>query len=509
LIKKHAIFCAVLLFAISARPLFAATEPAADCPSRASYSAHVQAAADWLLLQPGVDTSWNDPQHLNALLQQLEQLADDGLAPDSYQPDTLRHLSTTGAAGSACLARLASLSYLQALHDLGHGRLQQQELEPVWHATPQPEQDPLQLAQQALQGLDELSGAFAAARPDIPQYQQLRAAWQQLRQQPLLTWPQVPSGKLLRPGMQDTRVQVLAERLGSGLPAQADLFDEPLVEALKSFQRNHGLQDDGLLGPATLNELNISAQQRRDQLRINLERWRWLARDLQEQMLLGNVSAGELVYYRNQQPYWRTRIIVGRRDRPTPLLKSQLNRLTLNPYWTVPPTIYRKDKLPAIREDPAFLAEHHLHVIDHQGRRLDSASIDWSNPGPILLRQDPGPSNPLGQIALRFANPFAVYLHDTPNPELFSKAPRPFSSGCVRVQQVMQMLPLLLDVAELEEVGQLLASGKTHEYRLPRPLPLLLGYWTAEADADGNPLYQPDIYGHDEKLVAALERDSR
>jgi len=166
----------------------------------------------------------------------------------------------------------------------------------------------------------------------------------------------------------------------------------------------------------------------------------------------------------------------------------------------------REDKLPKIRQDLAYLEQQQLQVLDPQGKQLDPASVNWSAPGAIMLRQAAGPSNPLGRVAIRFANPFSIYLHDTPSQQLFARAPRAFSSGCVRVESVMQLVELLLTDAERERVTQLLESGKTVEFRLSRPMPILLAYWTAGADASGQPFYRPDIYQRDAALIRALDK---
>lgn len=463
--------------------------------------------------------AWDAPGRLDSLVLQLEQLSDDGLEPADYQLNAIRQFAAQATAGTPlplCAELLASLGYLQALQDLAHGRLPQQQLEPLWHASQSQAASAAATLLVAQNGLADLPATFAAARPREPRYLALRQAYAQLHQQPLADWPRIDAGPLLRLGARDRRMPQLVQRLAAEgyLPppdaaALADLqFSPPRVAALQAFQQRHGLQPDGLLGPASLAELNVSPRTRRDQLRINLERWRWLARLMEPSMLLVDLTGGQLTAYREGQSVWQTRVIVGRPMRPTPLLKSALNRLTLHPSWTVPPTILRQDKLPEIRRDPGFLAEHQLQVYDRDGNPLDPQQVNWHNPGPILLRQPPGPLNPLGQLALRFPNPFSVYLHDTPNPELFAKAPRIFSSGCVRVEQVQDLLPLLLDPAEERLVRERLASGQSSEYRLSRPLPILFGYWTAEADTSGRPLYRPDIYGHDARLLAALERAS-
>ncbi|HWV11152.1 MAG TPA: L,D-transpeptidase family protein, partial [Pseudomonas sp.] len=273
-----------------------------------------------------------------------------------------------------------------------------------------------------------------------------------------------------------------------------------------AFQAEHGINPDGILGQASLVELNVPAQLRRDQLWINLERLRWLVDDLREAEVTVNVAAAELRVMREGQVHWRTRTQVGRAERATPLLASYINRLTLNPTWTVPPTIFREDKLPEIRNDLAYLERSELSVLDTQGNALDPQTVDWENPGQVVLRQAASAHNPLGQVALRFSNPFSVYLHDTPSQLLFDKSPRVFSSGCVRVEAVDKLLTLLLPEDELQPVQERLATGKTQEYRLSPRAPLLIGYWTVEADADGTLRYAPDTYLHDPHLLRALQQ---
>lgn len=441
--------------------------------------------------------AWRDAAHRQQLQEQLEQLADDGLNPTDYPlAQTPDH----------CSDLQASSSYLRALAELRNGRLDQQQLEPLWRDPQQTRPDPqLATLSIALLGLDDPAAAFAAARPTLPQYQRLRTLYANERLQPLPSWPTLPAGPLLRPGKQDARVPLLRERLN--LPAddaQAELYDPGTVSALSDFQARHGLKPDGILGPASLAELNLDAPTRRAQLRINLERLRWLADDLAQAQVAINVAAAELLVLQHGEELWRTRTQVGRVERQTPLLASRINRLTLNPTWTVPPTILREDKLPAIRADRSYLSEHEMDVYDHDGNRLDPEQVDWDNPGAILLRQAAGVRNPLGQVALRFANPYSVYLHDTPSRALFDKAPRLFSSGCVRVEAVDSLLTWLLPQVELADVQTRMASGKTQQYRLPKGAPLLIAYWTVEVDADGQLRYAPDSYQHDARLIQAL-----
>jgi murein L,D-transpeptidase YcbB/YkuD len=284
-----------------------------------------------------------------------------------------------------------------------------------------------------------------------------------------------------------------------------DVYQPVLVAALQAFQLQHSLEPDGLLGRQTLAALNTHPSQRVGQLRVNLERFRWLAREVRPESLLVDIAAGRVILFQGGKARWEARSQVGRVSRRTPGISSQVTRLTLNPTWTIPPTILREDKLPLIREDLGYLARHQLQVLDAQGHLLDPRQVNWNNPTGIMLRQAAGPDNPLGRVAIRFANPHSIYLHDTPSQALFAQTPRAFSSGCVRVESIMQLVELLLTDSERLEVATLLETGQTHEFRLSRPLPILLAYWTAHADARAQPRYRPDIYQLDAPLLQALD----
>ncbi|WP_095083130.1 murein L,D-transpeptidase [Pseudomonas sp. Irchel s3h17] len=517
--KKHACYLSLYLLAVPlvataqneladhAAPLpLALTQLAVDCPGlKMRPDASALALVQAFYQQQDQAPVWSGDERLPALQAQLAQLVDDGLDPHRY---SLPKEEAVG--GPLCTDIGISLRYLQALRELRYGRLQQSRFEPMWRAQPSQLDRNTELLAIAGSGLQDMAAAFDAARPGLEQYRSLREVYSLQRQQLLPHWPVVASGPLLRPGMQDARIPGLAQRLFSEgyLPYMPVLvgtdYTAELAGAVKSFQLSHSLQADGVIGPGTLTELNISSQVRREQLRINLERFRWLAQDMEPDSLLVNVAAAQLTVFQDGVPVWQTRTQVGRAERQTPLLKSHVTRLTLNPTWTVPPTIMREDKLPEIRRDQAFLSRQNLRVLDRDGNPLAAEEVDWDNPGNILLRQDAGPRNPLGQMAVRFPNPFSVYLHDTPSQALFQKGPRAFSSGCVRVEHAMQLRDLLLNPAERLRTTELLATGRTHEFRLSVPMPILLSYWTVQADDHGRLLYAPDIYSHDPVLVTAM-----
>jgi murein L,D-transpeptidase YcbB/YkuD len=466
---------------------------------------------------------WTSYAQLDQLLAQLDAVVDDGLNPAIYHPQAIRRAmqtATTQPLHRECSDMLASHAYLLALRHLAHGRLPQDSLEPVWRsadAAARQEADE-HLLDIADEGLEHLEQAFAKARPSLEQYHNLRKAHARLRTEDPPQWLPIPPGKTLRPGMSDPRVPLLRQRLiGDGYLPDANLrpgdpeslYSQSIEHALMAFQSRHALKDDGVLGVDTLAALNATPSDRLNQLKINLERFRWLSRDIEARSLLVDIAGGRVIYFRNNRPQWEARSQVGRDTRQTPAIKSSVTRLTLNPTWTVPPTIQREDKLPKIRENLDYLAQQNMQVLDYQGNLLDPTQIDWSNPGGILLRQAAGPDNPLGRLVIRFANPYSIYLHDTPSQGLFARSQRAFSSGCVRVESVMQLVDLLLTDDERERFARLLESGQTHEFRLAEPTPVLLAYWTAEADSAGQPRYRPDVYRRDPDLLAALQAADR
>lgn len=458
---------------------------------------------------------WTDPARIEMLAMALESLADDGLDPSAYGlTDVLRlaHTPPTGAEARACADILATRTYLHGLADLATGRTDPAIVEPVWRAGEAPRQPVAAvLAERAAAGVDDPFAAFDAARPRSPSYHALRTAYRELRQ--ASARPEAPTltaGKALREGDTDPRVIALRNRLAwaghTTTPEfSPEVFDAALAQAVRDYQTAHQLDADGVVGRVTRASLNRPLRDRLDALRANLERMRWLEPDLLPNQLRVDVAGARIDYVRNGEVVWSSRAQVGRRDRPTPLLRSEITHVTFHPPWVVPPTILRRDKLPAFRDDPGQVEEKNFRVLDRDGKELDPATIDWSDPGHITLRQDPGPYNPLGQAAIRFPNPFSVYLHDTPSQTLFSNWQRNFSSGCVRVERAVELVELLLARTERQmSVAQHLATNATRNILLPEPVSILIAYWTVAVDTDGRLQYRPDVYGHDARIVAAL-----
>lgn len=463
--------------------------------------------------------AWDDESRRARLISALEGLADDGLEPNDYLIEQLRRFPGTvahDASRRACADLMATAAYLQALSHLAHGRLDPAAVEPLWRFEPSRDDvvnEILLLHAQA--DLDDPARAFDRTRPSTTLYRNLQRGLARFHAMAAQgEWVSIPAGRSLRPGAVDPRVPLLRTRLSvpgdtSSTITDADRYDDVLVDAVMRFQRRHHLEVDGIVGAATLAALNVPLAARIEQIRVNLERARWLASitDALSEYVLVDVAGAMISFRRDGETIWSARTQVGRASRPTPLLKSEITHFTFNPTWTVPPTILRKDKLPEIRRDIEYLARNRIRVIDYSGNELDPAFIDWNDPGAVLLRQDAGPDNALGRVAIRFPNPFAVYLHDTPSQRLFQRDQRTFSSGCVRVERAMELVDLLIDSShsiDRTRVDEIIESGETRNVSLARPVPILIAYWTAEADADGEVRFRNDIYAHDDALVRAL-----
>ncbi|WP_416139891.1 L,D-transpeptidase family protein [Halomonas sp. HK25] len=476
--------------------------------------------------------AWAERQQVAAFAEALETLESDGLDPQDYRADRLiaehRRLQEANATPTeqARFDLQTSTLLLAALRHLQRGRLDPRRVDPQWEVPVEPARFDLDTMSRAVDG-QRFEQAFGEARPAYAPYERLRSGLARYRNiERVGGWPMFPEQpQVLRPGDVDNAVARLRERLAMegelevmaadpGAFPRAELetpdprhFDAPLEAAVRRFQRRHLLEADGIVGPQTREALNVPVTARIDQIRVNLERARWLLHGLPEAFVLVDIAGYRLSYFRPGGEIWRSRIVVGQPYRRTPSLRSEITHMTVNPTWTVPPTILREDVLPAIRRDLGYLQRQNMRVLSPSGQRLDPRQVDWWNPGNVMIRQDPGPQNALGQVVIRFPNDHLVYLHDTPAQGLFAREQRAFSSGCIRVQGVLEFAQLLIDdTGSDQNVRALTASGQTRNVPLASRMPVILHYWTVHPGEDGQLVFRPDIYERDGDLLRALNR---
>ncbi|EAO2685669.1 L,D-transpeptidase [Salmonella enterica] len=293
-------------------------------------------------------------------------------------------------------------------------------------------------------------------------------------------------------------------RRSKSAPAVRAAYDRELVEAVKRFQAWQGLGADGVIGPATRNWLNMTPAQRAGVLALNIQRLRLLPAELSTGIMV-NIPAYSLVYYQNGNQVLASRVIVGRPDRKTPMMSSALNNVVVNPPWNVPPTLARKDILPKVWNDPGYLERHGYTVMRgwNSKEAIDPWQVDWATITPSNLpfrfQQAPGAHNSLGRYKFNMPSSDAIYLHDTPNHNLFQRDARALSSGCVRVNKASELANMLLQDAGWNDarISGALKQGDTRYVNIRQNIPVNLYYLTAFVGADGRMQYRTDIYNYD------------
>jgi L,D-transpeptidase YcbB len=462
--------------------LFAVTAPAAgQSPLDSSVARFYQAR--WF--QPAWMQGRVMSRDAAALLDDV--MADrEGLDPAAYLTPALdsllhRHLTADEAWR---LDTLLTHTFLAYAHDVSRGRIEPSLVDSSWTASPQRPAD-VELLEGAIDG----KGGFA---PPQPGYRALRAAFQRYREIARQgDWP-APLGPRLAMEGYDTSGGV--------------------TTALRQFQTLHGLEPDGIVGPATQQQLDVSPSTRAQQIALNLERWRWLPRSLGDRYIVVNSAAFELELVESGVVTFTTRAVVGRPDWPTPITSSRATDIVFRPVWKVPRTIAAQELLPTIRRDSAFLSREGFRIFGDSslaGAELSPQDIDWAGVTESTfvyqLAQEPGPDNPLGGMKLVFWTPFSVFIHDTPARPLFSERWRAFSHGCIRVEDAAALVARLLPAWPADSISAAMAHGRQRWVHLPQTIAVHLVYWTAWVVDDGLVAFAADPYLWDEKLARALE----
>jgi L,D-transpeptidase YcbB len=340
-------------------------------------------------------------------------------------------------------------------------------------------------------------GAAAALQQGVERYRQIVAAG---------GWPQVSGAVTLRPGDTDSEIVAIRRQLALSGDLTSDgnaspVFDRDFQDALARFQIRNGLRVSGFVDSRSLAALNVSAQERLQQLETNLARVKSLMKiNKAPRYVLVNVPAFTLQAVDNGSLALTSNVVVGKPTRATPAVSAQIVEVNFYPTWTVPESIAHADLIPKLRKDPSYFTDEHFSVVA-KGGSLNPASIDWNAPEVDNYRfvQDPGTFNALGVVRINMPNKHSVYMHDTPLKQLFSQSARAFSSGCVRVQQVLDVVAWLLAPQGWtpDKVQAAAEDGKSINVSLKKSVPVHFVYLTAFVSENGMVQFRPDIYGRD------------
>lgn len=326
-------------------------------------------------------------------------------------------------------------------------------------------------------------------------------------------WPAITTTQLVKPGKKDSSIPAVRQRLTalgdyhpqseqSVAAANSKRYDNDLVNAMKTFQKRHGLRADGVIGTSTLEALNVSPRQRLAQLYSSLDEWLKLPQKTSDAYIHVNIPSYQLKIIEDNETALSMKVVVGQKKWPTPTLNSQVQTIVINPTWTIPRNIVEKEIVHKVAEDPEYLAQNNINILKSwhkDAQRIDPLSIDWheytgDKDLPFRLRQTPGDHNALGRIKFTFPNDQHIYLHDTPHKEAFNLEKRNLSHGCIRLEKPHELLNFLLKrdrVNQVEKVGEFVAGEKTKHFSLRKNLPIYITNISSWVDSNGIVHFSP------------------
>ena len=433
-----------------------------------------------------------------SVLSRIDHAAEDGLDLRAFPVAVPRGADLAGLVAS-------ELGLTQAVVAYGNqatgGRVDPTKLGPLIDSKPDVADAARVLA--AVSGGSDAGEALHAFNPPQKGYLLLRAKLAELRQKAdVASQVPIPYGPVLKPGMRDVRVPLIRTRFGLDIPASdvAEdrlVYDNRVVAAITDFQRSHHLPPSGVLTIRTIAAMSGGNPRRLEtEILTNMERWRWLPRELGQDYIQVNIPDYTLDVMHGDTLFHHTRVVVGQPDKPTPVFSETMRFIIVNPYWNVPLSIVKKEMMPKLADDPAYFANHGYETVERNGI--------------TYVRQPPGETNALGRIKFMFPNRFSVYLHDTNARALFGKEQRALSHGCVRVEAPFKLAEVVLGAQNgwTESRVKKLIGGNERTINLPAPLPLHIVYFTAFVDPKGSLQLRDDVYGYSAKLRAAMGLDT-
>jgi murein L,D-transpeptidase YcbB/YkuD len=480
---------------------------------------------------------WITSEGLNAkakrVLELLSRAEEEGLNPSDYLPPTLGSFQDSASTIRGDVTHLARLDIaitamaLRYAEHLYSGRIIPKRLSGYYDLEP----DKLDLGHTLYElwyrGFPNLY--LSSLAPPHPAYAAMKAALAQLRKEGHSSEPAaIAAGKQVKTGERDARVvsvrsrmveagllseeNALAWMLGHpsdepDLKAYEEVLDNALSKALKAFQAKNKIKQTGWINKATVEALNAKpAQNNAQKLVMNMERVRWLPRNVGQRYILVNQAAFELRLMEQNKIAWSTKVIVGKPETQTFVFSDEMETVVINPYWGVPQSIIRYEMMPYLARDRGYLDREGFEVVNARGKVVSSRSVNWWAYGskiPFGVRQPPGDDNALGRIKFLFPNAHDIYMHDTPTKKLFAEDVRAFSHGCVRVENPRELAERVLGW-ERKRIDDLIATGQNQDIDLAKHIPVHLNYFTAWPDASGKITYYPDIYNRDTRLDKAI-----
>ncbi len=449
-----------------------------------------------------------------AVMARIAQASEDGLDPAAYVLP-LKTLGTTAPLGPELVAATemtfdrALLAYARQAYA---GRIDPAAVFGKLITQKPLLPDPVEILT-SVSAASDPAAAVAGYNPPQEGYRRLKAALAEARQSPAAERPApIAEGKLLKLGVSDPRVPALRARLGlAPLTDKPEIYDNALAEAVARFQAASGLKADGAAGGNTIAFLNGVGKNNTAEIIANMERWRWMPRDLGAFHVAVNVPEFEVRIVSDDKIVHETRVVTGKVTNQTPIFSDEMESIVVNPSWNVPASITTKEMLPKLSRDPSYLSRNGYQVLANVGGKMQPvspSSIDWNNVSArnIQIRQPPGDDNALGAIKFLFPNEHSVYLHDTPSKSLFQRDSRAFSHGCVRVQNPLDFADVLLSYEGGWSSQRLrkMIGGRESWINLPKKIPIHITYFTAFVDDAGKLETRPDIYGYNARVERAL-----
>jgi len=462
---------------------------------------------------------WTDRALREDLYRSIERSTEDGLEPEDYHltylQNSLANLSQLDDEERSLTEIILTDAFLGLASDYNSGKLNPKEIYSIWGV----ESNKINLPGLLEYGVqqNDIIEAIDSVVPKHEVYKGLKRSLKEYRK--LAEKEENPTiiseeGESIKADEKDSRIPNIKRRLkelgywDKDIVDTATVYDEALQHAVKEYQEKYGIETDGVIGGGTIKTLNKTYQDRLEQILVNLERWRWYPKDLGDQHIIVNIANYRLHFVRNGDTVATHRTMVGTEARKTPVFSDEVEHIVYNPTWTIPPTIKSKDVIPSAKKDPDYISRKNYSIFNGSGQRLSPSEVDWSSSEvkAYTFRQEAGPANPLGLVKIIYPNEYMIYLHDTPSKSLFNKNLRAQSSGCVRVQDVLELAKMLLSDQpkyDNEKIKEILDSGRTTTIKVTQKVKVHHLYWTAWNE-NGSTRFAEDIYKRDAAIYKLL-----